>query len=87
MLFRLRGKLTAGMFPNERVVVIEDFEGHKYALILPEDMVVVQGPDGLIEVRLVAQDKSRALVRLPGEVMGPDRTVTVRKDQLEPVPA
>ena len=83
----LRGKLTSGMFPNERVVVIKDHLGREWTLIVPDYVVRDLGKEGFIEVQLIEKGPNVALVRLPGEVFGSARTVTVAESQLRPVPA
>lgn len=85
--FLLRGKLTSGMFPNERFVVIKDYAGREWTLIVPDYVVRDLGKEEFIEVQVIERGGKVALVRLPGEVFGSARTVTVDESELKPVPA
>ena len=87
----LRGRLTRGMFPNERYAVIKDHKGRGRTLVVPDYVVhnlgESEGEEGFIEVQLIEDGGKLALVRLPGEVFGSARTVTVDESELQPVPA
>ena len=85
----LRGRLTSGMFPNERCAVIKDHKGRGRTLVVPDYVVhnLGEGKEGFIEVQLIERGGNVALVRLPGEVFGSARTVTVDDSELQPVPA
>ena len=81
--FRLRGRVSAGMFPNEKVVLFADVNGESFSVIVPEYAVTVVGEDGLIDVRVLAEGDNVFLVQLPGEVFGAGRVITVRDFQVE----
>ena len=83
--FLLKGKLTSGMFPNERCAVVKDHMGRGWALIVPDSVVHNLGEEGFIEVQVVERGGKVALVRLPGEVFGSARTVTVDESELKPI--
>lgn len=74
----LRGEVSPGGFPNERVLVFSDHQGHRYTVIVTEDEV-----DGdKVRVRELRQQDDLTLVRLPGETIGCGSIVTVRDSQL-----
>ncbi len=81
--FRLRGRVLAGMFPNEKVVLVSDVNGQFFSVLVPEYAVTAVGEDGLIDVRVLAEGDDVFLVQLPGEVFGAGRVITVRDSQLE----
>ena len=85
--FLLRGRLTSGMFPNERFAVIKDHTGRGRTLVVPDYVVHNLGEEGFIEVQVVERGSKVALVSLPGEVFGSARTVTVDESELKPLPA
>jgi len=80
---RLHGKISSGMFPNERIVVVDDYQGRKFSLMIPDYAVEPSNEsEGQIEVRLVETKNDLALIQLPGEVFGTTRTITVYNEQL-----
>lgn len=80
----LSGTVSEGMFPTERTVVFEDFEGNTVSVIA-SDRLVIEGSDGcFVRVMLVAaQDEhGRAVVLLPGDVYGAGQYAAVRASDL-----
>jgi len=78
--FRLKGELSEGMFPNERVVTVRDHTGQERTLIAPETSVL----GSTILVKLVDKAGDIALVRLPGDLLDSGRMLSVRDSELEP---
>lgn len=79
--FRLRGNVSAGMFPQERILVLTDHQGRKYTLIVSDDQV---HEDGTITVHMLDEQGEAALVRLPGELIEAGRTLSVARGALLP---
>lgn len=79
--FRLKGNVSAGMFPHERILVLTDDQGRKHTLIVTEDQVQ---EDGTIVVSVLDEQGAAALVRLPGELIDTGRTMSVSKGSLIP---
>ncbi len=83
--FRLRGKVSEGTFPNERVVLIQDYKGDNFALLVQAGRVQETGDNGVIEVKALGTKDEYTLVRLPGELLSSGHTLSVKNSQLEPV--
>ncbi len=49
-VYGMRGTVSAGMFPNERAIVLTDHNGETYTLIVSAEIV---SRDGVIRVRLI----------------------------------
>lgn len=81
--YKLRGKVSPGMFPNEVVVVVRDHHDHEQALIVRKELVTSSGVDGTIDVQLVDQGEGFSLIRLPGELVTTGRVLSVKDSQLE----
>ena len=78
--FRLRGQLSEGVFPSERLVTVRDYTGQERTLIAPETSVL----GSTILVKLVDKSGDIALVRLPGDLLDSGRMLSVRESELEP---
>lgn len=81
-VYGIRGTVSAGMFPNERAIVLTDHNGETYTLIVSADIV---SRDGVIHVRVIDEQGGIALVRLPGELLGAGSVISVQRSELEPV--
>ena len=80
-VYDMRGTVSDGMFPNERAIVLTDHSGETYTLIVSADIV---SSDGVIRVRLIDEREGIALVRLPGELLGAGRMISVQRSELQP---
>ena len=78
--FLLRGRLERGMFPDESVVVVTDFQGRIVSIVVPD--TAIDRHEGSVEVRVLERNDDLALVRLPGESFGPS-VITVRDSDLK----
>lgn len=81
-VFRLRGELSDGMFPDERFIELRDHNGRSFVLIVPADRVDAHGA---IDVRIIDESGGVALVRLPGELLNAGRTLSVNRSELSEV--
>ena len=78
--FRLKGRLSEGMFPNERLVIVRDYSGQERTLIAPDTSVL----GNAILVKLIDKSGDAVLVRLPGDLLDSGRVLSVRESELEP---
>lgn len=76
--WRLRGTVEPGMFPNERVFVVQDLFGDRYVVVVPLDLVDER--DGSVPVRMIHKGDDEALVSVPGE--SASKAVSVRSSEL-----
>ncbi|MYB40780.1 MAG: hypothetical protein F4X76_01035 [Chloroflexi bacterium] len=81
----LSGTVSDGMFPTERTIVFEDFEGNTVSVIASERLVIEDSDCGFVRVMLIeAQDESgRVVVLLPGDVYGAGQYAAVRASDLK----
>ena len=80
----LKGVISEGMFPDERVFLITDQHGNKVSTIVQEtDVTNIRDNRGTVEVRVVGEQGDVTLVMLPGEVLGTSRVLAVRKADLQ----
>ncbi len=84
MTVRLVGRVSDGMFPNERTFIVTDHNGETLIVIVPE--AFVEEHDGIpsIEVRVLGSAHGVSLVRVPGEPLEAPRTVYVAEKDLIP---
>jgi hypothetical protein len=78
---KLRGMISEGMFPNERVFLVSDHGGSQHAVIVSEDLI----EDSTVRVRVLESVDGLSLVEVPGEHLDAARTISVRDTELEPV--
>ena len=74
----LRGKISVGMFPDEKVVTINDSSG--IGIVLVASASLISGDS--VRVQVIDSQDGKSLVLLPGDVLGSGRTVTVRDTEL-----
>lgn len=79
--YGMRGTVSAGMFPNERAIVLTDHNGETYTLIVPADII---SSDGVIRVRVIDERGGIVLIRLPGELLGAGSVISVQRSELVP---
>jgi hypothetical protein len=72
------------MFPDERVFLVTDHLGHKVSTIVQDrDFRQLENDSGSVEVRILGVRGEITLVMLPGDILGPSRTISVRTSELE----
>ncbi len=88
-----RCKVGHGMFSGEIAVRGAAADGEEFSLFVPKEFVRYGQPledstnvDGLLRVKVLAEEAGRYLIQLPGEAFENGRTVTVGAGQLEQVP-
>ena len=80
----LRGQIKLGMFPDERLFLVTDHLGNKVSTIVQDsDVKQLQDDSGSVEVRVLGMMDDVTLVMLPGDVLSPNRTLTVRTSELQ----
>ena len=67
-----------GMFPDEKVVTINDSSG--IGIVLVASASLISGDS--VRVQVIDSQDGKSLVLLPGDVFGSGRTVTVRDTEL-----
>jgi hypothetical protein len=82
---RLLGRASDGAFPNERMVVVQDYSGTEAALLVQASRVIERGNQVAVEVTVLSTEGDLSLVRLPGELITSGRTLSVKNSQLENV--
>lgn len=82
MDYGMRVTVSDGMFPNERAIVLTDYNGANYTLIVSADMI---SSDGVIRVRVIDERGGLALIRLPGEALGTSSLISVQRSELQRV--
>ena len=75
----IEAAVTAGLFPNERAVIIHTGDGQKSLLTYEDSIEEIDGREYL-RVELLDEDDEVLLVLLPDEIIGGGRTVTVGRD-------
>lgn len=78
----LKGHVTEGMFPNERVVVVRDIRGNEITVIVGANLVTHYGGHDGVEVRILEKGSGVWLVRVPGEVFGMGNVLSVPQSEL-----
>lgn len=84
MMGRLRGRVSDGMFPNERAFIITDHNGETLIVIVPETFITEYDGIPSLEVRVLGSAQGVSLVRVPGEPLEASRTVYVAEKDLIP---
>ena len=86
----LKCKVSPGQFSEEVVVEATDFRGSGFSLFVPDNLVECdtdpskgQSVDGWMQVEMLAQQESLALIRLPRAPLENGPTVTVEACQLD----
>ena len=75
----IEAAVEAGMFPNERAVIIHTMEGDK-SLFAGQDWIREIDGRQYLRVELMEDANDVLLVLLPDEIIGGGRTVTVHRD-------
>ena len=83
-LFKLRGEIEEGMFPNEVLLIVTDFQGAQHTLIVPKDVVEQFDGAGTVWVRAIDASNGLVLIRLPGESID-GGIISVKESDLSPV--
>jgi len=80
----LKGVVSEGMFPDERVFLITDHQGKKVSTIVQNsDVSNIHENRGTVEVRVVGEKGDLTLVMLPGEVLGTSRVLAVKNSDIQ----
>lgn len=80
---RLRGHVQAGMFPNERVFIVRDYNDQRFVVIVPDSFVEEREGVATILVRVLDRARGISLVRVPGEALD-SNTLSVADSALVP---
>ena len=82
--YLLSGKISDGMFPNERAVEFTDSQGEPITVLADSSLLVSRDGQQYLKVRLIDRKNGNALVLLPGEVYGAAGFVYVSGSLLQP---
>ena len=80
----LLGRVSDGMFPNERAFIVTDHNGQTLVVIVPETFVSDHDGTPTIQVRVLGSAHGVSLVRVPGEPLDASRTFSVPDENLVP---
>ena len=85
----MRCSVGLGQFSAEYAVVVRSYNGQKFSLFVPKDLVrceqsiaVNQSADGWISVTLMREENGLLLVRLPRQTLENGRFLTVSASEL-----
>jgi hypothetical protein len=82
MTMLLKGRVSPGMFPQERAVLLTDFRGSQFTVLAQESEVLERSGQQFVRVQLLGKGEGVALVAVPGEVFGAGRYISVKNEDL-----
>ena len=82
--FRLRGRVTPGMFSHERLFSVEGADGQTIYVIVPVTFIEERDGELTTEVVVVGRSGEFSLVSVPGEPVETGQTVWVPEQDLIP---
>ena len=82
--FRLRGRVTPGMFSHERVFSVEGADGQTIYMIVPDADIEERDGEPTTQVVVVGRSGEFSLVSVPGEPVETGQTVWVPERDLIP---
>ena len=75
--FRLRGRVTPGMFSHERVFSVDGADGQTIYVIVPDTFIEERDGEPTTHVVVVGRSGEFSLVSIPGEPLETGQTVWV----------
>ena len=82
--FRLKGRVTPGMFSHERVFSVEGADGETIHVIVPDTFIEERNGEPTTQVVVVGRSGEFSLVSVPGEPVETGQTVWVPAQDLIP---